>query len=197
MKEILQRLPDSVFKIVVFEERMILEDPVEDWPTCDCLIAFYSTGFPLRKALAYETLRRPFVVNDLRRQIVLRDRRDVYEVLRKAGVPTPRYAAISRDREAAKGQAQTLEEFDDYIIVNGQIFNKPFVEKPVDAENHHIFIYYPMSAGGGSKRLFRKVDNKSSHYYADEHKVRRDGSYIYEEFVDTQGTDVKVYAVGP
>ena len=27
--------------------------------------------------------------------------------------------------------------------------------------------------------------------------IRRDGSYIYEEFVETQGTDVKMYTVGP
>ncbi len=28
-------------------------------------------------------------------------------------------------------------------------------------------------------------------------EVRRDGSFIYEEFVETQGTDVKMYTVGP
>lgn len=33
--------------------------------------------------------------------------------------------------------------------------------------------------------------------YADINEVRRDGSYIYEEFVSTQGTDVKMYSVGP
>ncbi len=27
--------------------------------------------------------------------------------------------------------------------------------------------------------------------------MRREGSYIYEEFIVTQGTDVKVYTVGP
>lgn len=192
MQEILRRLPSAVFQIEIFNEASILQDPIEAWPLCDCLIAFHSSGFPLEKAQAYAALRRPFMVNDLRRQFILRDRRRVYDTLAQCGVPTPRHAAMSRDLGG-----QTLEEFDDYIIVNGVRLEKPFVEKPVDADDHNLRIYYPMSAGGGSKRLFRKIDNKSSQYYADEHKVRRDGSYLYEEFVDTQGTDVKVYAVGP
>lgn len=52
--------------------------------------------------------------------------------------------------------------------------------------------------GGGVKRLFRKVDDKSADYDS-KHPgtVRRDGSYIYEEFLTTGGTDVKVYTVGP
>uniref|UniRef100_J3L4M8 Uncharacterized protein n=1 Tax=Oryza brachyantha TaxID=4533 RepID=J3L4M8_ORYBR len=58
-------------------------------------------------------------------------------------------------------------------------------------------IYYPSSAGGGMKELFRKVGNRSSEFYPDVRKVRRDGSYIYEEFMPTGGTDVKVYTVGP
>jgi len=53
-------------------------------------------------------------------------------------------------------------------------------------------IYYPSSAGGGMKELFRKVGNRSSEFYPDVRKVRRYGSYIYEEFMPTGGTDVKV-----
>ena len=36
-----------------------------------------------------------------------------------------------------------------------------------------------------------------SFWLADINEVRRDGSFIYESFVSTQGTDVKMYSVGP
>lgn len=49
------------------------------------------------------------------------------------------------------------------------------------------------AAGGGCKKLFRKIGNRSSEFYPDINEVRRDGSYLYEEFVETQGTDVKMY----
>jgi inositol hexakisphosphate/diphosphoinositol-pentakisphosphate kinase len=51
--------------------------------------------------------------------------------------------------------------------------------------------------GGGCKKLFRKIGNRSSEFYPDVNEVRRDGSYIYEDFLETQGTDVKMYTVGP
>uniref|UniRef100_A0A2P2LZQ9 Uncharacterized protein n=1 Tax=Rhizophora mucronata TaxID=61149 RepID=A0A2P2LZQ9_RHIMU len=56
-------------------------------------------------------------------------------------------------------------------------------------------IYYPNSAGGGMKELFRKVGNRSSEFHPEVRRVRREGSYIYEEFMPTGGTDVKVHYV--
>ncbi|XP_034444843.1 inositol hexakisphosphate and diphosphoinositol-pentakisphosphate kinase 1 isoform X3 [Hippoglossus hippoglossus] len=89
-----------------------------------------------------------------------------------------------------------LVEGEDHVEVNGEVFPKPFVEKPVCAEDHNVYIYYPTSAGGGSQRLFRKIGSRSS-VYSPESSVRKTGSYIYEEFMPTDGTDVKVYTVGP
>jgi inositol-hexakisphosphate/diphosphoinositol-pentakisphosphate 1-kinase len=80
----------------------------------------------------------------------------------------------------------------------GEKIFKPFVEKPSCGDNHNVWIYYPHSMGGGVKMMFRKVGNRSADYDPTHPgSVRRDGSYIYEEFVATSGTDVKVYTVGP
>lgn len=84
-----------------------------------------------------------------------------------------------------------LVECEDHVEVNGVIFNKPFVEKPVSAEDHNIYIYYPTSAGGGSQRLFRKIGSRSS-VYSPESKVRKTGSFIYEDFMPTDGKRIMV-----
>ena len=44
MGEILSRLDEKLFRVVFFGDKMIQSEPVEDWPVCDVLIAFYSTG---------------------------------------------------------------------------------------------------------------------------------------------------------
>ena len=58
----------------MFSDDMILDQPVEEWPICECLIAFYSDGFPLDKAIAYVELRKPMVFNGLQEQYSLMDR---------------------------------------------------------------------------------------------------------------------------
>ncbi|KAL0099644.1 hypothetical protein PUN28_019798 [Cardiocondyla obscurior] len=195
MKEILTRLEEFEYiKIVVFPEEVILKEPVENWPVVDCLISFHSKGFPLDKAINYANLRKPFIINHLPMQYDIQDRRRVYAILESEGIEIPRYAVLDRDSPDPK--LHELVESEDHVEVNGITFNKPFVEKPVSAEDHNIYIYYPTSAGGGSQRLFRKIGSRSS-VYSPESRVRKSGSYIYEDFMPTDGTDVKVYTVGP
>ncbi|XP_060257862.1 inositol hexakisphosphate and diphosphoinositol-pentakisphosphate kinase 1 isoform X11 [Ovis aries] len=136
MTQILERLCRfDYLTVIILGEDVILNEPVENWPSCHCLISFHS-------------------------------------------------------------KECNLIEGEDQVEVNGAIFPKPFVEKPVSAEDHNVYIYYPSSAGGGSQRLFRKIGSRSS-VYSPESSVRKTGSYIYEEFMPTDGTDVKVYTVGP
>ena len=139
-------------------------------------------------------------LNNLDTQELLQDRRSVYDLLEASGIDVPRHVYLSRDGYVSSGtgdgngsQQHKVKEFDDHIEINGVIIHKPFVEKPVNAEDHNIAIYYPTSAGGGCKKLFRKIGNRSSEFYPDIDEVRQDGSYIYEAFVETQGTDVKMY----
>lgn len=196
MEQILDRLKAfGEFEIIFFGDKVILEDPVESWPICDCLIAFHSSGYPLEKAEAYAALRKPFVVNELEQQHLLHDRRKVYERLKMYEIPTPRYALVNRD--SPDQELDYFVEQEDYVEVHGKRFWKPFVEKPIHGDDHRIMIYYPSSAGGGMKELFRKVGNRSSEFHPEVRRVRREGSYIYEEFMPTGGTDVKVYTVGP
>lgn len=116
----------------------------------------------------------------------------MYRILEEEGLDLPRYAIFNRDQNGNPlNSGNDIEEADDTIIVNGITFTKPFVEKPVSAEDHNIYIYYPASAGGGCQILFRKIGSRSS-VYSSESRIRRTGSYIYEEFMPTDGTDVKV-----
>ena len=90
-----------------------------------------------------------------------------------------------------------LIEFDDHIEYKGKKLYKPFVEKPFNGDDHNIYIYYPPNLGGGHKRLFRKTKEYSSLYFPNLNEIRRDKSYIYEEYLQSDGFDVKVYTIGP
>ncbi|KAJ2785332.1 inositol hexakisphosphate and diphosphoinositol-pentakisphosphate kinase [Coemansia interrupta] len=205
------------YSVVFFGEKTILDEAIEQWPTCDFLISFFSRGFPLEKALQYTRLRKPFSVNSLVRQFLLLDRRLVLEMLRHAGVPTPEHIVVSRDggpnvpalvRRVVEqhlglslggpSTAPTVEEIDpDTLRIGGRILRKPFVEKPCDAEDHNVHIYYASWQGGGVRKLFRKVGNKSSEFHAGPAAIRTDASYVYEEFIQVENmVDVKVYTVG-
>ncbi|KAG5350656.1 hypothetical protein C0989_009936 [Termitomyces sp. Mn162] len=218
MREILTRLVERArgsIEVKVFGDKVILDEDVENWPRCDVLISFFSTDFPLDKAISYVKLRKPFCINDLTPQALLWDRRLVGAVLDHLQIPGPKRIEVSRDGgpkldselvELMKhrlgivlgGVRVTpeviLREDGDAIIVDGKVMEKPFVEKPVSGEDHNVYIYF---RGGGGRRLFRKVGNKSSELDTTLNEPRTDGSYIYEEFIDVDNSeDIKVYTVG-
>ncbi|CAG8588680.1 9035_t:CDS:2 [Diversispora eburnea] len=223
MMNILNRLHAyDEFETVIFGDKVILDEDVENWPICDIFISFFSIGFPLNKAIEYVKLRKPFCVNDLPMQKILWDRRLVMKILDILGVQTPKRLIASRDggskidsdvmSQVLKNVDATLDTLDqilvppakvemidiDTISVDNQILRKPFVEKPISGEDHNIHIYYSSEMGGGGRRLFRKVANKSSEFDPSLSEPRTNGSYIYEQFMDADNAeDVKVYTIGP
>jgi inositol hexakisphosphate/diphosphoinositol-pentakisphosphate kinase len=86
------------------------------------------------------------------------------------------------------------------LIIRGNKLKKPFIEKPINAEDHEIKIYYSgkSAAGSGYSVLFRKTADCSSQFFKTDGKtaIRKHGSYIYESFLPTDGFDIKVYTVG-
>lgn len=88
MTQILERLCKFEFiGVVIFNEDVVLNEPVENWPVCDCLISFHSKGFPLDKAVAYAKLRNPVLINDLNMQYYIQDR---------LGLKVPNYLLLAQ-----------------------------------------------------------------------------------------------------
>jgi hypothetical protein len=232
-RNILNRLiSKGEFEVVVFGDKVILDEDIENWPICDFLISFYSDGFPLDKAIAYVKARKPFCVNDVPMQKILWDRRICLRILDKINVPTPKRLEVNRDggpkvitadmakhlkektgvvlegpEDGTGGQMikpRKVELLDDgdTLSVDGTLLAKPFVEKPVSGEDHNICVYYPKSQGGGARKLFRKIGNKSSEWVDDlvipRAILEPDSSYVYEKFMRVDNAeDVKAYTVGP
>ncbi|KAL2266888.1 hypothetical protein VTJ83DRAFT_4165 [Remersonia thermophila] len=212
-RNILNRLiQHREFDVCVFGDKVILDEEIENWPICDYLISFYSHGFPLDKAMAYVKARKPFCVNDLPMQRILWDRRVCLRLLDRIGVPTPPRIEVNRDG----GPGVLTPDLCKYIRdVSGVSFDPVGseaenlrsatprrVELPTSGEDHNIIIYFPSSDGGGARKLFRKVGNKSSEFVEGLTVPRAisqpNDSFIYESFMQVDNAeDVKAYTVGP
>ena len=60
MTQILERLcMFDYINVVIFPEETILEEPVESWPLCDCLISFHSKGEPRLRGFCFLLWYRP------------------------------------------------------------------------------------------------------------------------------------------
>ena len=134
------------------------------------------------------------MVTEYKPKAVLGDRKDSDFMVEDTDIPM-------KDELLFEDDDLNLQEYEDYIMIDGQRLQKPFVEKPVNAEDHEIKIYYSSlnPCGSGYNVLFRKTANLAGQFVPQDcntSTIRRDGSFIYEEFLQTDGFDIKIYTVG-
>lgn len=148
-KTILNKLIEhGEFETIIFGDKVILDESIENWPTCDFLISFFH-WISVAKAIDYVNLRKPYLVNDLELQKILWDRRLVLRLLEASNVPTPHRIIVSRDGGPRVNQDLRIKlkshgvdvqpenelkfkmvDDDTLIFEDGSIMRKPFVENP-------------------------------------------------------------------
>lgn len=60
-------------------------------------------------------------------------------MLEDNNIAVPRHVFVERD---IPGIEHIIEEYDEYIVLNGVQLNKPLVEKPVNADDHNVRILF-------------------------------------------------------
>ncbi|KAG0165881.1 hypothetical protein DFQ30_007893 [Apophysomyces sp. BC1015] len=210
MRHILNRLlAHGDFEIVIFGDKTILDEAIQ-----------YTK---LRKPFTVNNVCMQSLLWD--RRVVL-SILDAIEVPTPPRLIVSRDGGVRVDPDAAKAfkdctgmdmnrvvakcmkDAESVHVTSHGIEADGKFLPKTFIEKPTDGEDHNINIYYSHESGGGGRRLFRKVyncsfmameiGNKSSEYDPTLDFASEEGSWIYEELMETENCeDIKLYTVGP
>jgi inositol-hexakisphosphate/diphosphoinositol-pentakisphosphate 1-kinase len=159
MREIIKRLEQKV-KVLQIGTMEITNTPVEKWPPSDYFLCVgQKPSFPLDKAKEYVKISNSIPLLDLDSQQMLRSRIEIHRILQENSIPTPKTLSVLREKNITTSFSQTT----DYIVVEGEKFMKPFVEKPRDSADHNIFIYLDgKESNYNCIRLFRKRENKCS-----------------------------------
>lgn len=201
-RPLLRRLEDAGIEVLLrTDQDLATQGPDTSVPKCCALLVLWSQFF---HGAAYEARLHEIsaeaaqagakVLNDVEALIEMQDRRWLLRKLREHGVPTPEFVECSRDG----GQRPHVEERDDCVLVEGQLVRKPFVEKPVDRRDREIYVYFPKEAGGG-RALVSTTESGALEYicsFDTAGNVRREGSFIYQEYLQSEGFVVQTVCVG-
>ncbi|CAJ1421330.1 unnamed protein product [Effrenium voratum] len=137
------------------------------------------------------------VLNDIRKLQDMQDRRWLLRKLQDHSLPTPGFVECSRG--GGNDVPDTLiEEHEDYIVVDARRINKPFVEKPVDRRDRDIYVYYPRASGGGRALLSTRESGDVEYVcrFEPQGRIRKEGSFIYQEYLQSEGFVIQVVCVG-
>mmetsp|Transcript_106240 Transcript_106240/g.310585 ORF Transcript_106240/g.310585 Transcript_106240/m.310585 type:complete len:963 (-) Transcript_106240:145-3033(-) len=200
-RPLLRRLEDAGVQVLLHTDQDLAKEAAEDVPRCDALLVLWSQFFTggsyerkLKEISARAVDAGAIVLNNVEVLVEMQDRRWLLRKLKEHGVPTPEFVECSRDG----GQRPSLEERDDCIIVEGQRISKPFVEKPVDRRDREIYVYFPKASGGG-RALVSTTESGDIEYicsFDTAGNVRREGSFIYQEYLQSEGFVVQTVCAG-
>jgi len=193
VKSLIERLENRQITVISLDETILFDDDfVESFPKCDAIWTLYSPDLPLIKVEHYVQKTGCIELNSIAGLVALRDRREMFRLLVEYEIPVPFHIFCNRIEGEDKDHPDNcvVEEFDDYIVINGQKLSKPFLEKPADADNHEVYIYYPKSVGGGRTRLGKNMCG-----FDERGRIRRSGSFVYERFIPSEGFETRLFVI--
>lgn len=168
-------------------------------PQCAAFLVLWSAYFVAlaeRLSSLADAVRRAgaLVLNDVGCLVHMQDRTWVLKKLREHSLPMPGFVDCIR----AGGCEPVLEEHRDQILVAGQCIKKPFVEKPADRRDRQIYVYFTEEAGGGRALLSSREsgDVECCWSFDPVGRVRREGSFVYQEYLQSEGFTVHVTCAG-